>query len=91
MRRLKTYNDFTNEEINLKKSLIGGAIAASTLAGCSTDKGNNYRDTTSSNKIEVTDQKELPNSIDMNSTIDKRLVVFIPSFISSKQSEKESE
>lgn len=29
--------------------------------------------------------------IDMNSTIDKRLVVFIPSFISSKQSEKESE
>ena len=63
MRRLKTYNDFINEEINLKKSLIGGAIAASTLAGCSTDKGSNYHDTTSSNKIEVTDPKELPNSM----------------------------
>jgi len=34
MKKIKNYQDFVNEEINLKKALIGGAIAASTLAGC---------------------------------------------------------
>ena len=29
--RLKRYGDFTNEEINLKKALVGGAIGASTI------------------------------------------------------------
>jgi len=31
MKKMKNYQDFINEEINLKKALVGGAIAASTL------------------------------------------------------------
>ena len=33
MRKVKSYEDFINEEINLKKVLVGGALAAS-LAAC---------------------------------------------------------
>ena len=33
MRKVKSYEDFLNEEINLKKVLVGGALAAS-LAAC---------------------------------------------------------
>ena len=33
MRKVKKYEDFINEEINLKKALVGGALAAS-LAAC---------------------------------------------------------
>jgi len=29
MRKVKSYEDFVNEEINLKKALVGGALAAS--------------------------------------------------------------
>jgi uncharacterized protein YxjI len=32
MRKVKSYEDFVNEEINLKKALVGGALAASLTA-----------------------------------------------------------
>jgi hypothetical protein len=48
--RLKTYGDFTNEEINLKKTIIGGAIGASAFIPSNTlasepDKPINTKDT----------------------------------------------
>jgi uncharacterized protein YxjI len=33
MKNIKNYNDFTNEEINLKKALVGGALAAGLATG----------------------------------------------------------
>ena len=33
MRKMKSYQEF-NEELNLKTAILGGALAASTLAGC---------------------------------------------------------
>jgi uncharacterized protein YxjI len=38
MRKVKSYEDFVNEEINLKKALVGGALAAS-LAACGPNDG----------------------------------------------------
>ena len=38
MRKVKSYEDFVNEEINLKKSLVGGALVAS-LVACGPNDG----------------------------------------------------
>ena len=38
MRKVKSYEDFVNEEINLKKALVSGALAAS-LAACGPNDG----------------------------------------------------
>jgi uncharacterized protein YxjI len=66
MKNIKKYEEFINEEINLKKALIGGAIAASTLTGC----GDGSNNTTSypTNRVEQSDTQtsELPNEIIMS-------------------------
>jgi len=68
--KLKKYKDFVNEEINLKKAIIGGALAVSTLVGC--DDGEITKRQTSdwhNNQTSVkTDVNpiELPNQFEMD-------------------------
>ena len=38
MKNIKTYEDFCNEEINLKKAVVGAALGASLLGGMSSCK-----------------------------------------------------
>lgn len=66
--KLKRYNQFVNEEINLKSALIGGALAASTLAGCdsTTDKSPSPEQT---EVVSEVSPKELPNKFEMEEKI----------------------
>ena len=71
--KLKRYEQFVNEEINFKKALIGGAIAASTLTGCDDAEmskrqgGEWHNDQT----VVQTDIKpiELPNKFEMDEVV----------------------
>ena len=70
MKNIKGYNDFVNEEINLKKALIGGAIAASSLTSCDAPSNQFERpgsySPTNTEYSQTTDQSgqvELPNNM----------------------------
>jgi uncharacterized protein YxjI len=68
MKNIKDYNQFVNEEINLKKALVGGAIAASSLLGsCEAPSDSGYSNT---NNTEVSQDyevsSELPNEVVMS-------------------------
>lgn len=71
--KLKKYNEFVNEEINLKKAIIGGALAASTLAGCDdTEMAKRQSSDWYNDQTTVkTDIKpiELPNQFEMDEVI----------------------
>ena len=68
--KIKKYDDFVNEEINLKKAIATGAMAAS-LAACgpndSTNRVNNLPKVDRTEQVEVAkDFNDLPNDFDMD-------------------------
>lgn len=68
--KIRKYNDFVNEEINLKKAIATGAMAAS-LAACgpndSTNRVNNLPNVDRVEQAEVAkDFNDLPNNFDMD-------------------------
>lgn len=66
MRYLNNYEKF-NEEINLKKAIVGGALAASTLVGCNTPNSNYNPDIDP--RTQVTQTKETGKSFTMEQNI----------------------
>jgi uncharacterized protein YxjI len=67
MKNIKRYEDFINEEINLKKALVGGVIAASTLSGCDSPnqfkRPGAYSPSDIEYSTEKSEQVELPSSM----------------------------
>ena len=73
MRKIKSYQDFINEEINFKKALLGGAIVASTLAGCDQNdiakrQGGEWHNGQQTTQTDVS-PIELPNQFEMDEVI----------------------
>ena len=66
---IKKYNEFVNEEINLKKAIIGGALAASTLVGCDTEmskrQGSDWHNDQTTVKTDIK-PIGLPNQFEMD-------------------------
>lgn len=69
MRRVKSYEDFVNEEINLKKALVGGALAAS-LAACGPNDNRRSTDVEpyGTERVQETPKEfdQLPSNFDMD-------------------------
>jgi uncharacterized protein YxjI len=67
--KIKKYDEFVNEEINLKKAIIGGALAASTLVGCDTEmskrQGSDWHNDQTTVKTDIK-PIELPNRFEMD-------------------------
>lgn len=70
--KIKKYVEFISEEINLKKSIIGGALLASTLVGCDSEiekrKGSSWHNdqTIVNSNIKPI---ELPNQFEMDEVL----------------------
>lgn len=67
MRKIKTYEDFISEELNLKKAVVGAALGAS-LLGCG-HSGKHVVDNTQQTEVVAKVEKrfnELPESFDMD-------------------------
>lgn len=67
MRKIKTYEDFINEELSLKKAVVGAALGAS-LIGCGPGDKHVVDNPQKTEVVATVEKKfnELPNSFDMD-------------------------
>ena len=75
MRKVKNYEDFVNEEINLKKSLVGGALAAS-LAACGPNDGKRSVDIEPYGTERVQEVKKTFDQLPSDFNMDEELITF---------------
>jgi len=75
MRKVKNYEDFVNEEINLKKVLVGGALAAS-LAACGPNDGKRSVDIEPYGTERVQEVKKTFDQLPSDFNMDEELITF---------------
>ena len=75
MRKVKSYEDFVNEEINLKKVLVGGALAAS-LAACGPNDGKRSVDIEPYGTERVQEVKKTFDQLPSDFNMDEELITF---------------
>jgi uncharacterized protein YxjI len=75
MRKVKNYEDFINEEINLKKALVGGALAAS-LAACGPNDNKRSVDIEPYGTERVQEVEKTFDQLPSNFNMDEELITF---------------
>jgi uncharacterized protein YxjI len=75
MRKVKNYEDFINEEINLKKTLVGGALAAS-LAACGPNDGKRSVDVEPYGTERVQEVEKTFDQLPSDFNMDEELITF---------------
>jgi uncharacterized protein YxjI len=75
MRKVKNYEDFINEEINLKKAIVGGALAAS-LAACGPNDNKRSVDIEPYGTERVQEVEKTFDQLPSNFNMDEELITF---------------